>query len=320
MNRFKYISIIITVFALIAFVWYFVNNLDDFTVLFQAPVWVLMGVASGFLISIVLNGYFVKFILAAHNKPLPVVDAIIASLISAVGNFFFPIGVGSAAQAKYLKQRHSFSYTNFIASLSGNYIIVFVVNGVLGLLSLLLLYEHKDQPAYWILVMVFMAMLLPNLYFATKGLPDFFRDTRRDPASIRVRLSNLISGVLSGWNFIVKSDGLVLKLAAITIGSFGASMIIGYFSILAAGVDIGFWPLVLYSSLGAVTLVLNITPGSIGVREGVFLFAMSIIGLSVSQVLVVALIERGVRFFVLLFGLVMFSKYFKLPKEDKANK
>lgn len=319
MGRLKNISIIITVLALLAFAWYFVNNLQDFAILLQVPLWTLAGVALGFLISIVVNGYFVKYILAAHGKSLLTSDAINASLISAVGNFFFPVGVGSAAQAKYLKQQQGFSYTNFIASLSGNYIIVFVVNGVLGLLSLLFLYKHHQQPAYWILLVIFVAMLLPNLYFALKGLPEFFKKIDRNDVSLRARISKLISSVLGGWNFIVKTDGLVVKLTALVFGSFVASMIIGYFSILAVGVNIGFWPLVLYSALGAVTLVLNVTPGSIGIREGVFLFAMAIIGLNVTQVLAVALVERGVRFFVLLAGLAMFGKYFKQSKGKKAE-
>lgn len=319
MSRMRAVSILLTVAAIGLFVWYFMRNMDDFAVLLDAPWWTLAGVAAGFVLSIIANGYFVKLVLDAHKKPIQTSDAVNASVISAVGNFFFPVGVGSAAQAKYLKQRHAFSYTNFIASLSGNYILVFLVNGALGLLALLMLYHHADTATYWTLVVVFAGMLLPNLYFAFRGLPSFISHRSASKSGFFGRVLRIVRGVLGGWNFIVQSQGLVAKLALLIFVNFIASMIIGYFSIMAAGVVVGFWPLVLYSALGAVTLVLNITPGSIGVREGVFLFAMSIIGLSVSQVLVVSLVERGVRFFVLLAGLAMFSKYFKLSKQEKGQ-
>ena len=315
----KLLTLVIIAATLGLFIWYFINNINDFRALLMIPWWSAVVVVMAIVVSIIANGYFIKLIMHASHLEISQVNATKASIISAVGNFFFPTGVGSIAQARYLKSSHHFSYTKYITSLSGNYILIFLVNGLLGLLALLFIPHNSTDPSYWTMLVIFSVMAGVNLCFAIFGVPTLSAKGQTRYAYVR-RLKDVINRVAQGWNDLIKNKKLIILLTILILVNFIVSMIVGYFSMLAINVHVGFWPLVLYGTLGAITLVLNVTPGSVGVREGVILFTMGLVGLTVPQVLMVSIIERVARFLVLAAGLLLFMDVFRSALHKHRNK
>lgn len=308
MSRKRIITLVLSVVIVALFGWYFYENIEDFKVLLEMSPLFLAMVLIGHLVSILTNGFFIRGILSANGISMKFSQSVKASFVSAIGNFFFPIGTGSVAQAKYLKSSFRFNYKKFLSAFSGNYIIVFVINGLLGLISILVLHDRANDFVFYTLLVIFLCMLIPNVYFSVKGVPTGLVKRLSGSRNRHVkRVGGVLREVVEGWNFVTKSRKTMFTLVIVTAVNFLASMLISYAAIASIGVSVGLWALVLYSSLGVVTLILNVTPGSIGVREGVFIFTASLIGLTVSQILVVAIIDRLARFFILLFGLIVFK-------------
>ncbi|GAB4158310.1 MAG: hypothetical protein Fur003_2110 [Candidatus Dojkabacteria bacterium] len=66
--------------------------------------------------------------------------------------------------------------------------------------------------------------------------------------------------------------------------------------------------LVLYSALSDISLLLSLTPGSLGIREAIFLFSSTLLGASSQQILNVSVIDRGITL-ILLFALFIYTLF-----------
>src|SRR5690606_5319970 len=107
---------------------------------------------------------------------------------------------------------------------------------------------------------------------------------------------------------------LLRRLNALTFYGFIISGAIVWLEFWAVGVHIGFIPLALYVTLSALSLLVSITPSAIGIREAIFIFSGSLLGLTNAQILQVAVIDRGVTF------AVMFATYWALKTHGYIKK
>lgn len=315
----KNTSLVILAGSLILFAWYFWSHQSDFAILLGIkPIYLAM-VALGHLAAIFTNGLFIKLILQSYNKYIDVRESFYIALISAVGNFFLPVGSGTGVRAVYLKRKFKLNYKNFLSTLSGNYIIAFLFIALAGIVSLLALRINTSPAVFWPLLTVFGAILLVTSWLAVFGLPVSLIKSLSNIKNQKIkRLARLTGEVLAGWNMIAGDKRLVLKLFAITGLNFFTLLVITYASIRALELNVSVWSLVLYSALGSVSLLVNITPGSIGIKEAVYVYAASALGLTAVEILSVALIDRGVRFLILLLGWVG-SRFTKRPNDIRAN-
>jgi uncharacterized membrane protein YbhN (UPF0104 family) len=73
--------------------------------------------------------------------------------------------------------------------------------------------------------------------------------------------------------------------------------------------------IILYTCISGVSLLISITPGSLGLREAVFLLTSESIGLTSEQIMQLAFLDRGIMFLllvILLLLITIFVKQFKL--------
>lgn len=295
----KNLRILLTLVVIAAFVLYFVFNADKFKPLTHINALFLLLIALGDITSIFINGLFTKFILRPFNKSIPMLESFYVSLISSVGNFFAPVGAGFGFRAIYLKQKFKVPYTEYIATLAGNYIIVFLSNSFFGLLSLYLLRSHKNSQ-YSLLVLVFAGIFATSLTLSLVKIPLGFAQKQRFKF-LRTFLDHLAI-VTKGWNHIISHKKLMLQLIGLSALSLPLTMGITWTIIHSLHFSISLAPLILFSVLGSLSLFINITPANLGVKEAIYLFSSHVLGFSVSQILSIALVDRGVMF-VLLFVL-----------------
>lgn len=310
----KKISFILTVVIMAVFVWYFFANREDFSHLLQLNPLFIALTLFGHMAVLITNGFFIKLVVRSFGKDIRFSDSFYAAFITAVGNFFLPVGSGTGAQAVYLKRIHGLSYKNFIAAISGNYIIVFLINASVGIISLWLLASGLNSSESVTLFITFLLIMIVTIVLSIVGIP---RPILSLLAKVRIevvkKILNLFTEILQGWNLIVHNRRLMLSLMLITCINFLSLVLISYTSIKAIGADISMTALILYSALGSVSLLVNITPGSLGIREGIYIYTSSLLGLTTPQILLAAVIDRGVKFFVLFCGWILLQ--FK-PKQQ----
>lgn len=273
----------------------------------------LILIALANILSIAISGFFTKVILQPFDKHLPMLESFYVSLISSVGNFFAPAGAGFGFRAIYLKKRTGLSYSDYVSTLSGNYILVFLESSFLGLVALYFLRSRSGMSYFVPLVLVLAAIFIVSIFLSIFRFP--IRPVE-DIKNIYLRRTlRLFFRILQGWNHITSHRQLMIKLVGLTFISLVLTSLISWLIIQSLHFHIGLASLVLFGVLGTLSLFINITPANLGIKEAIYLFSSSILGFSTAQILSIALIDRGVLFLVLA-GLWAISHKLKSPLQE----
>lgn len=296
----RYLSVAVLIISISAFSLYVAKNSADFKPLLHVSTVYLCLLVIANLGSLLLNGLFIKAILVPFNKFIGIVESFYVSLISSVGNYFAPVGVGLGFRAVYLKRRHGLSYSDFMATLAGNYILVFLVVSLAGLFGLGLLHEHASH-AYWTLFAVFSMVLIFDLMLMSVSIARFVISQLEKIKFARFFVKILLS-IVEGWILIIGDKRLLARLCGLIVTGFALLLAMIYIIITSLHLHIAFGGLLLMAALSSLSVFINITPGNIGIKEAVFIFSSQTIGLSTSQVLSYSVIDRGVLFLVLSVG------------------
>jgi uncharacterized protein (TIRG00374 family) len=308
----RFIKVFITLIVLSLFILYFVNNKEDLNFLLSVKWYYLLLIAVFWFFIIFLNGIFIKVILKSFKKIISVSESLYVSLISTVGNYFLPARGGAVIRSVYLKKNYDFPYSFFISTLYGYYILVFLINSFVALVVLTINYFVHGQLSialYIFFGLLFLTMLVLSLVkVPTKRLKKIEREWLRKVLSFFVNIFN-------GWNIIVRNKKLLTYLIFLSLGNFLSSVLLFGVEFLIVGLDINILNLLIYTCLSGVSLLISITPGSLGIREAVFLISSQSIGLDQDQILQLAVVDRGSLFvllFILMIIFIVFIRKFNL--------
>jgi glycosyltransferase 2 family protein len=312
----KYLKILITIGVVIFFIYYFSNNREDFLLVLSTPLEYILLIGLFYSLVFFLNGVFIKIILGSFGKVISAFESFYVSVISSLGNYFLPMRGGAVIRSVYLKKKFSFSYSHFVSTLYGYYIIVFLVNSFFALIALLFItlkYGTVSLPLYIFFGGLFLFMLILSfVHFPTEKVKEG-----------RVGLINkflkILKEILNGWNIIVDNKGLLFSLVFITLLAFVLHIFLFYIEFMALGIETNFINVVLYNCLSGVSLLVSLTPGSLGIREGIFVITSDILGITSEQVMQLALLDRGVMVVVLV-GLFVGFYFLNILLRKNANK
>ncbi|MBP8979238.1 flippase-like domain-containing protein [Candidatus Dojkabacteria bacterium] len=292
----KYLKVIITLGVLGYFVYYFFNHKSDLQTVFQTPLKYLILIFLLASVSFFINGIFIKVTLKSFKKVISVLESFYVSVMSSLGNYFLPLHGGTVIRSVYLKKRFDFPYTHFVSTLYGYYIVLFLVNSFMGLISLLVItlkYGVSSLPLYLFFGLLFVGMLILTFL----KIPA--KKNNKSKFKFLDKVLEIIRKVSEGWNMIVEDKGLLLSLIGISVVFFISTGFLYYFEFRGLGIDVSIMNVILYNCLSGVSLLVSITPGSLGIREGIFSITSDILGISNEQIMQLALLDRGVIVIVL---------------------
>lgn len=312
-NLWKYIKIFVTVLVTIFFIYYIFNNRRDLVKVVNIPITYLLTIVFFYTTVYFLNGFSLKLILKSFKKGITTLESFYLSVISSLGNYFLPLRGGIVIRFVYLKKNFDFSYSHFISTLSGEYIIIFSVNAFLALLALIFIQLKQGVysiPLYIFFGGLFVAMLL--LTFVKFPIEKI----KKSKNNIVSKVLNLIKNVLEGWNIIVSNRALLLSLIFLTAANFVVSTFLFYFEFKALNIDTSLINIILYNCLSGVSLLVSLTPASLGIREGIFSMTSTILAINNEQIMQLALLDRGVSIISLVvLGAVLFRfQHFYIKK------
>lgn len=295
-NIWKYLKIVLTIGIMGYFAYYFYNNRVDLLAVLQISPKYLLVIFLLYALAFFINGIFIKVTLKSFKKTVPVFESFYISTISSLGNYFLPMRGGAAIRSVYLKKRYDFSYAHFVSTLYGMYIIVFLVNSFLGLVSLVWIdvkYSISSLPLYLFFGGLFVVMLVLSL---VKFPLDKIKEPKRKFVG---KVVGIVKNILNGWNIIVEDRRLLFSLVGLIFASTLVTGLLFFFQFKALGIDVSIMNVILYNCLSGVSLLVSITPGSLGIREGIFSITSDILGISNEQIMQLALLDRGVSVIVL---------------------
>jgi uncharacterized membrane protein YbhN (UPF0104 family) len=310
----KKIRLLISLAIVSIFVFYFFYNIEDFKLLLDinpAPLFVVGGATLG---SIIANGLAVKFLVEPFKIELTANESIKVSAVSTVGNFFAPAGGGMGVRAVYLKKKHLLPYSSYIPVLAANYVYVFIVSSAIGIIALTFA-DYRNPQFYFVLASLAM-LLVVNLVilFASRSQANYgnFSSANNDEGVIS-KPTYYFRLMILGLRKISKTKHLTRKVLFVNICNLSLSVLSTFVLTRVLSVNVDFYGVVLLSVLGSLSLFINITPANLGVKEAVFIFISTSIGISVNEALTIALIDRAILFVVLS---ILWVHIFKLKNFD----
>ncbi len=306
------LSIILTITVLLLFGIYLYNNPQILIILKDISPLSLIIIMILFLLLFLLEGVFIKVTLNIFDKHIDLKEAYYLSTISRIGNYLLPMRAGAIFRATYLKNKYQFEYSKFLSTLYAYYILLFLLNSFLALS--VLLFKYLSISIFYPAISLFFLLL-----FFTTLFVILFRKTIPTREGKGLKYINKGIGIfnkfLTSWDMIVKRKKLFFSLLLLTMGNILINGVIFYVEFLSLKININILDIVLYTCLSGVSLLVSITPGSLGLREAIFLFTSESIGLSQDQIMQLAFLDRGVLFLLLLILLIVitvFVKKFKL--------
>jgi len=273
------------------------NNLSDFTKISDISISYVIMIGCAVLAALIVNGLFLKALTIDFDIDLKFFEYFSISVITSFGNIFLPMKGGAGFRAVYLKSRHDFDYSYFVSSLAANYLIVFNISSVVALACQALFYLYSGAGSLPV-ALVFLAIAACTSWAIFSPPPSLEWIPSR---WVRQRAN----GVLSGWQIIRRNRKTVVKLCSLTALNLFLLSVITWLEFAAFqmkdayGHGIGFLQSTIFTAIGALSLLISITPAALGIKESLLMFSSQFLGITQSQALAVSLLDRSVNVAVL---------------------
>jgi uncharacterized membrane protein YbhN (UPF0104 family) len=230
-----------------------------------------------------INGLYLLTFAKKFNITLKWMEWFGLSCVTAMGNYLTPFSGGLVARAAYLKARHEFPYARFLSMLTANYLIAFAVIGFTGIAVLLTLGGTGRYS--WLLTLLFAVILLTIPLLLVLPLR---------PGGSDHRVMKFLCAALDGLNAIRRDGALLGKLVALTFLNVALGALLYFAAFHSIGSAVSFRIALLIYLLTACTVLINLTPGNLGVQEAAASVGAAALGAGAGEGLVAALIIRAV--------------------------
>jgi len=310
----KYISPILTVLVLMLFGVYLYRNPEIISQVISVEWLYIVLIMFIYLFIFYLEGIFILITLKIFNKDISIKESYFLSIVSRIGNYLLPMRAGAIFRATYLKKKYSFEYSKFLSTLYGYYIIFFLLNSFIGVS--VLIYRYIDTRVIHIpLIVFFSAIILVMLFliFVRVSWGKYIKSTK----GIFPKIVSTVDRFITGWSLIVKDRRNFIMLLQTAFGNILLNILIVYIEFFAIGKAIDFIGVILYTCVSGLSLLISITPGSLGIREAAFLITSQSIGISEKEIMQLAFLDRGIMFILLLMLLIfllIFNRKLSLKK------
>lgn len=280
----KVITNIFTFIVLLLMAFYLYKNREVFDALKKLDARYLVIIVISQVATTALNALLNHRIIKTLNRDISYKDSLLLQYANNFLNKIISEG-GAVFRGYFLKEVYKLPYTKYISTIAGSYILSFLSYSIVGLVSLGYIYLTRGIINYLILAF-FVLLLLGTLTFVIIN-PKF--KNKKD-----LRVLRWIKSILEGWKEIKKNKKDVLTLTGLILLMLLVNVPQSVLIYSALGNNLGIFESLYMSSLSIMTTFINITPNSIGIREGIYMFSSEVIDLEPDIILLGSLITRAV--------------------------
>ncbi len=297
------LGMLVAVLALIA--WYVAAHAEDFRKLGNVS-WTSLAAALGLDALTYLYGA-AAIVLTVHlfGTRLGTMEAMLLSLLTRLGNLLLPLRGGAVVRAVYLNRTHGLSYADFLAGLSA--MLFSTLAGsllcALGGLAWIAATTGETFPKVTLvlagaLVAVSLTVVLRPRIGSSQGdaVDAGLAEAGTNKARIKIILDRLrghIQRLLDSYHLVSRHRPSLLGLLAVS-GLQILTMAGIYALLLAAmGKPAGLGMLIVIVALANVSTVVPLTPGNVGVYEGILALLGHLVGLVAPDILAASLAWRA---------------------------
>jgi uncharacterized protein (TIRG00374 family) len=295
----RLVKLFVLLVFLAVFVAYYFANRQDFSVLANVGVGLLVLILIGQIVVMVTNALLLSALCTGFEKNLSFKNSISLTIKSSIINFFGFLQGGVGYKAYYLKKKFKLQYSKFFLIFMANYLAIFSVSSLLALIGLIIR-KAEGHSINFALLLLFLIIELciagimlfgHKLHFSKEG-----------------RLTRYINQSVTAWSSIAKNKKVLLKLFLFSLLQCLSLSFIFYLELRAIGLSPSIASVLIYSGLANLALFLAITPGAIGFRESILIFSQTSLSIQTSDILASSLLDRAIYFLLLGIGALAISK------------
>ena len=284
-RRLSSLSVFLVLMGL--FIFYALKRRDEIYSLFSiSPVDLFFLILFLLLVKISV-GLNIKLLIGAFNVDLHFKEWFGLYSIATMSNYLFPAKAGFVPMAVYLKARHRFEYSKFITLMLGFYLFSYLVNCALGMILVAVKYFISGE--FYHNAFLFFAAVAVAIFLLLFII-------------FRVHKRNLITGffgnVIKGFTSFTKQKGLVYKVLVVHIISVTFYTCRLFFAYRSLGIDADIISSALIGLITTFSVILSVTPANLGVREFFITFSSRMVGHTVTEGMMVAIIDRSIELIV----------------------
>lgn len=272
----------LSVIAIAVFVAYLIRNFDRYEQLLDLSVNSALLLVVLVFATIYVNGlvnYALYHGLGATN--MPVGEAIGLATVNTLANQL-PFAGGMVAKAVYMKRRYRISYSQFVSATVAVFVLSIGIEGVMGLVGILYLVTIRGYPSSTWLVVGFALMAASTL---SLWLPlDFL--------PMPERWEKQVTKLKEGWQTLRNNPALLLTLIGTNVAGVLVSAARALVVFRALSQDVNLVQSILFASASILTQLVSITPGGLGLKEGIIAIVASVYGIDFGVSIVAVGIDR----------------------------
>src|SRR3989344_1602687 len=304
-----FVSVLITLSVVIFSVVFIMNNYHNlvkvpFTNKFLIPIVALL-----FFLTLIINGVLFYFIMVKFDIKLQFKELLSLAILNYFGNLITFFKGGSGLRAVYLKTKYKFNYSLSIFVFLFSTLIILFTTFFMFVISIIMLYL-KTSNHYFLLLSVY-ALILAAILFSLVLLFKLFSVYLKKFKIVQYLNSRLV-GIKFGWEIVRSDKQIIFIISSLTMVNVLVFTFITSLEYKIISVNISFLQSLFLSSASIFTILTNVTPGAIGIREAVFISTSNVIGISNSSSLFIAVLDRIIQFSILVvFFPIAFYSLFK---------
>jgi uncharacterized protein (TIRG00374 family) len=237
------------------------------------------------LLHIASNGYFSKIILTGFSVNLALGEWFLLPFVTSLINLVTPLRGGAAYRAWYLKKLYNLSYSLFMVQLGSSIVFSLIIGSLFGFTSSIYFVTQQQPFAGYFVAAFFLIAVI------TYGLT---RSKISIAASSNILLKKL-RVILNSWQMIHANTILVCKLALNILITYLLSFILIYLAYGSLQINISFMAVIFISITSSFLTLFNVTPGNLGIREGIITLCGMYSGIEMADAAAVSLLIRGVE-------------------------
>ncbi len=275
------LGMLVVVLGLIA--WYVARHIEDFRVVGDIH-WTALAAAMALDVLIyVYSAAAVVLTVHLFGPRVRVGEAMLLSLLTRFGNILLPLRGGAVMRAVYLKRAHGLTYAHFLAGLSAMLLAMLAVSLISAIGGLGYVGWATGQTFPSVIVLLSGALVAILLTVVLRP-----RIGSGESGGLRGHIQRLIDG----YQLVSRHRPSLVGLLAVS--TMHVLTMAGIYAVLLAAMGKaapwGF--LIVIVALGNISTVVQVTPGNVGVYEGLLAILGSLMGLAVADILAATLAWR----------------------------
>jgi uncharacterized protein (TIRG00374 family) len=207
-----------------------------------------------------------------------------------------PARGGMALRALYLKQNHFFPYTQYVSFTAGTYLLNLSIAAFIALILSggLFIFNALENIIFLYISSALLIFIIGVIIFLYKFNPQKLPEKHK--------VLKWIKQAAQGLKQFKNQPNKVFNLAVIQLGFILAISLRLFVAFQVLDMPVNYPKLILINALVAFSMVFSITPGNIGIKEGIIGLSSSLLGISPEEALLGAVLDRVVAIIVV-FGL-----------------